>query len=1024
MRTSSTFRLLRGRFALGLLVVATTLVTARAVTFPDSRLEAAVRDALNQPSGEITAADMLTLTELDAAGRGIKDTSGLETALNLQALHFSGNPATNYTGVAGLVNLTLLEWGDGQIRDTTFLAGLQALTRLYFNSNPVTNFSGIAGLSNLTQLTFDFGAISDLTFLTDLTKLRSLEIYQNQIQDISPLSALRDLQTLQLDWNSVTNLNVLSGLTNLLNLSLAGNGVTNIDFVAPLQHLQSLGLYIDHVSDLSPLAGRTNLLALGVGWNKVTNPAVIATLTGLQSLGLNGNDLTNVPYLAGLTNLTSLSLDYTLLEDMSPVTNLTRLNDLNVGENSLTRLPDLSSLTNLKAFMMAGNQITDLWPLTNLAGVDQLHLQRNLFQDLSPLAYVPGLRNLLLSGNALTNLSPLQALTNLCSLEMETMQLSDLGFLAPLAGLRELDLSDNQVVGLSALTNLPWLYWLRVDHNRLQEINPLLDCQSLREVKLQANLLDTNAISAAWNIITNLQARGVTVEFDPQYPLSVLPAISVQPRTQSAFTNTAVTFNVLATSTAPKLYYRWQKNGLDLADGGSFAGTDTDTLHASGITAAEGGLYRVRVWTDFGITNSLAAELRIITNVFFPDPSLEQAVRDALAIPSDPLTPADLVGLSSLDASSYGITNLAGIEALADLAGLNLSGNPAIASFQSLSYLAALNDLTVNKCGLENLGWLSALPTLNQVGFADNFVDDLSPLRAIGSLMNVYASGNQLTDITPLLDLSALAYVDVARNRLDTNATSAAWAVITNLQARSVTVEYDPQYGAPVRPEIVEQPVDVVAYLGADVSFSVIASGGGPGFNYQWQKNGINQLNDSHVSGTRTDTLNISGVTAADAGAYRVRIWNDLGVTNSRSARLRVISSVAFVDPNLERAVRESLGIPSGPITLDDLKSLTVLIAHGFGITNLAGLDAAISLTYLNLAANPGITDFTLLADLPALRQVFLDECIVPDLTFASALPWLWEFTARGGGVSDLSPLAGCPKLEILDLGGKPALTN
>ncbi len=1024
MKRSPELLLSCGRVVFAVALAALTLTSARAVTFPDPRLESAVRDELPKPSGEITADDMLELTVLHAAGRGIEDTSGLETSLNLQTLYFEGNPVTNYSGVAGLPNLALLEWPSGQIADTTFLAGLHALTNLNLNRNPVTNYASLSGLTNLVRLDFNGSGMSNLSFVSALTKLQTLSVYDNQIQDISSLSGLSELQTVQLDWNAVTNLDVLSGMTNLVNLSLAGNGVTNLDFIAPLQRLQSLGLYVNLVQDISPLTGRTNLLSLGLGWNGVTNPAVISTLTGLQNLAVDGNQLTNVVFLAGLTNLTSLSLAYTWLADMSPLTNLTRLNDMNVGENSLTNLPDLSSLTHLKTFMMAGNQITDLSPLTNLIAMLELHAQRNLFSSVAPVSGCPWLERLLLSGNTLTNLAELVVLTNLHYLQLREMQLTNLDFVVPLTALDDLDVGDNLVVNLSPLTNLPYLHFLSAERNRLVRIDPLLDCPSFWYMNLRENYLDTNTTSAAWNVITNLLGRGVTVDYEPQNPPPVPIEFLSQPANRSAFVGNNVLFSVSVTGGTPGPSYRWQKDSVDLVDNTRITGTETDTLQITDVNPGDAGLYRVRVWDGWIATNSLTAELKVITNVVFADPNLEQAVRDALAIPTDPLTPADLVGLYSLTASYRGITNLAGIEALADLVGLDLSGNPAIASFQPLTYLAPLNALWVNACGLDSLDWVSSLPYLNELRFGDNFIEDLSPLRGMIRLVNVYADENRLTVIDPLLDLTQLQYVNVTRNHLDTNSASAAWAVITNLEALDVLVDYDPQYAAPVLPEIVSQPVNVAAYVGDNIHFTVIASGNGSGLNYQWQRNGVNLLNDPHISGTDGDTLYIDAVTAADAGTYRVRVWDDLGVTNSRLATLRVINSVAFVDPHLEQAVRDSLGIPSAPITLEDMRSLTVLIAHQLGITNLTGLEAAANLQYLNLGANPGITDFTMLAELPSLSQIFLDECVVPDLSFVSTLPSLWEFAATGGQVGDLSPLAACPLLEILNLGGNPALTN
>ena len=96
-------------------------VHADVVTFPDASLEAAFRSpaALDKPSGDITTADMLTLTGFNAAGWGIMDTTGLGTAVNLTNLVFNGNPVTNYSGIAGLSNLVRLQFDSGEVTNTT-----------------------------------------------------------------------------------------------------------------------------------------------------------------------------------------------------------------------------------------------------------------------------------------------------------------------------------------------------------------------------------------------------------------------------------------------------------------------------------------------------------------------------------------------------------------------------------------------------------------------------------------------------------------------------------------------------------------------------------------------------------------------------------------------------------------------------------------------------------------------------------------------------------------------------------------
>jgi ELWxxDGT repeat protein len=63
--------------------------------FGDANLEVAIRAALAKPTGPITAADMLTLTNLNLAGLGITGLGGLEFANNLRILDIRGNPFTD-----------------------------------------------------------------------------------------------------------------------------------------------------------------------------------------------------------------------------------------------------------------------------------------------------------------------------------------------------------------------------------------------------------------------------------------------------------------------------------------------------------------------------------------------------------------------------------------------------------------------------------------------------------------------------------------------------------------------------------------------------------------------------------------------------------------------------------------------------------------------------------------------------------------------------------------------------------------
>jgi endonuclease/exonuclease/phosphatase family metal-dependent hydrolase len=89
---------------------------------------------------------------------------------------------------------------------------------------------------------------------------------------------------------------------------------------------------------------------------------------------------------------------------------------------------------------------------------------------------------------------------------------------------------------------------------------------------------------------------------------------------------------------------------------------------------------------------------------------------------------------------------------------------------------------------------------------------------------------------------------------------------------------------APAAPVIVTQPESQVVTAGNSASFSVSASGATP-LRYQWQRNGVD-LEEA----TAAD-LNLSIVSAADAGVYAVVVSNALGTATSEPATLEVLSA-------------------------------------------------------------------------------------------------------------------------------------
>ncbi len=86
-------------------------------------------------------------------------------------------------------------------------------------------------------------------------------------------------------------------------------------------------------------------------------------------------------------------------------------------------------------------------------------------------------------------------------------------------------------------------------------------------------------------------------------------------------------------------------------------------------------------------------------------------------------------------------------------------------------------------------------------------------------------------------------------------------------------------------PTITTQPASRTVTAGANVTFTVAASGTAP-LSYQWQKDSVN------LAGATSATLTLSSVTSANAGSYRAVVSNSAGSATSAAATLTVNAAV------------------------------------------------------------------------------------------------------------------------------------
>jgi Immunoglobulin I-set domain len=98
-------------------------------------------------------------------------------------------------------------------------------------------------------------------------------------------------------------------------------------------------------------------------------------------------------------------------------------------------------------------------------------------------------------------------------------------------------------------------------------------------------------------------------------------------------------------------------------------------------------------------------------------------------------------------------------------------------------------------------------------------------------------------------------------------------------------------------PAITQQPIGQGARVGDPVSYSVVAAGSAP--TYQWRRNGVNLTNGGAVSGAASPTLTINPTGAGDAGAaYDCDVSNAFGSIRSNPAGLSLIPTCGSADFN------------------------------------------------------------------------------------------------------------------------------
>lgn len=126
--------------------------TSAVIAFADPGLEAAVREALEQPTDPLRQNALLVLEELIASSRGIVDLSGIEHLHNLAFLNLAKNRIADIAPLAELTQLQYLVLDHNQIADLTPLSDLELLEILLLDANKIEDLGPLLPLAENGRL--------------------------------------------------------------------------------------------------------------------------------------------------------------------------------------------------------------------------------------------------------------------------------------------------------------------------------------------------------------------------------------------------------------------------------------------------------------------------------------------------------------------------------------------------------------------------------------------------------------------------------------------------------------------------------------------------------------------------------------------------------------------------------------------------------------------------------------------------------------------------------------------------------
>ena len=268
--------------ALVLTLVPATTAANTVITFPDPNFEAAVRELIGKPTGDILTSDVAEITTLNVWGEEIADLTGIEHFTELTYLWVSYNQLTTLD-LSSNTALTNLNVGSNQLT-TLDVSNNTALTDLRVFDNQLTTLN-VSGATALTWLDVGNNQLTTLDVSSN-TALIYLDVGNNQLTTLD-VSKNTELYSLSVHNNQLTTLDA-SHNTALAGLSVHNNQLTTLD-MSRNAALTALNVHSNQLAMLD-VSNNTALTHLRVYNNLMGQDPAVSVPAWTKSPALNFDD--------------------------------------------------------------------------------------------------------------------------------------------------------------------------------------------------------------------------------------------------------------------------------------------------------------------------------------------------------------------------------------------------------------------------------------------------------------------------------------------------------------------------------------------------------------------------------------------------------------------------------------------------------------------------------------------------------------------------------------------------------------